>query len=819
MEELGDDDILTRSAAFIGLNFFLQGMFKEAETYLERAAQDFELQGGESMTIGPLPMPFLLGYCLANLGHFPEAVGGLERSWKRAKFRSQDALATTIRAILGTVLQMAGKRKESIFHLQSSMTEALESKNSFAFLIAKGSLVFQAYLDGDIEQVVESMKGPGSFSEDDGYTRLYTPPHFFEMIYEIEARGYPPHSRINFKNELSWIEKAPNIHTKGAAYRLLAKQGMKNGEDCKTVEYKLEQSERFLIQSGDPVELAKTWMEMARLKIRKNSFSGARELIRKAQTALKHRTAANFDEELASLLKKSDKTRPLTEEYLELLHQFGSIFDYKAKGENPSQILSQTLKYACRLFLAERGALFRREAEADHAAISLMAGYNFTDHDIIGDDFQPARVLIEKVIKTRKPIAHNFHAKELAGGCFPLRSALCLPIKENQRLKGVFYFDNRYLDDRFMLLDDKLMTQVARFMEEYIEQAITLHQLKKETGIWSSSQSFDAQQLQKEEFVFESRIMTRLLSEVEQVAKTDATLLIQGETGVGKEIIARRIHNMSSRNSGPFEVVDLTAIPETLMESELFGYEKGAFTGADHQKRGRFDLTRKGTLFLDEIGEIPLSFQVKLLRVLQEKTFVRVGGTKTLTSNFRLIAATNRDLEKEVAFGRFRQDLLYRLNMIPITVPPLRNREEDIVLLAKHFLDQFGHKHNKPALRLMPEDASLLTAYPWPGNIRELKNVMERAVLLSKNHRLDFTQLGGGPVPYDPGVKKATTDINGAEKEFFQDFPTLEELERRYIRFTLEKTKGKIGGAGGAGEILGVKRTTLYGRMKKLGVK
>ena len=819
VEELGDDDILTRSAAFIGLNFFLQGMFKDAEPYLERAAQDFELQGGESMTLGPLPMPFLLGYCLANLGHFHDAVGMLECSWRLAKHRSQDALATTIRTILGTVLQMVGKRKESVFHLQSAMKESLESSNSFAFLIAQGSLVFQAYLDGNIEEVLESMKHPRRFSENDEYTRLYTPPHFFEMIYEIEAKNHPPHPRINFKNELSWIEKAPNIHTKGAAYRLLAKQGMKNGQDTASIEHRLHQSEQLLIQSGDPVELAKTWIEMAHLKAIKKKFSSAGDLARKAQRALKRTRSTLFPENLKPLLKKADMMMDLREAYLAFIHQLSRIFKYEVKGENTSHIISQTLKYACRLFLSERGALFRIEPEGDKPGLALMAGYNFSDNDITGNDFLPAKALIAKAIKTKKPVFQNFNDQELIKDTYSLRSLLCLPILKKQHIMGLFYFDNRYLDNRFELMDEILMSQMAEFLEAYIDQKTVFQQLKRETSIWSSSQSSHANQVQIDDFVFESQVMNILLSEIKQVAETDTTLLIQGETGVGKEVIARQIHRMSSRNSGPFEVVDLTAIPETLIESELFGYEKGAFTGADNQKRGRFELTAKGTLFLDEIGEIPLSFQVKLLRVLQEKSFVRVGGTKTLTSNFRLIAATNRDLEKEVVSGKFRQDLFYRLNMIPIAVPPLRKREADIVVLAKHFLNQYAHKHNQSSLHLMPEDISLLTAYPWPGNIRELKNVMERAVLLSKKGRLDFTQLNAGSASHESSRLQSASPINLGETEYFQNSPSLEELERRYIYHTLRKTKGKIGGAGGASEILGIKRTTLYGRIKKLGIK
>lgn len=720
---------------------------------------------------------------------------------------------------MGTVLQMLGKRREAMFHLESARTEALEANNSFAYLIAQGGFIYQAYLDGDIEQALQNLDGQGNFGGNEGYTRLYTPPHFFEMIAEIEAAGYPPHPRINFNNELSWIEKAPNIHTKGAAYRLLAKKGMEEGEDNSNILKYLKNSEQFITESGDPVELAKTWIEMARFNILIHKLPKARDLARKAYKVLSRYNIEVFPDDLKSLLNTLDKDSQSKDDYIEFLYQMMRIFEYRDHGENTNQILARILKYACRMFLSERGAVFSNESKGAKKDFILLAGYNFTELDMNHADFAASRKVLEKAFKTKKPVVRRFHMKGDLFDYIPIRSAACLPMVKEGRVKGCFYFDNLYLDNRFELLDECLMEQAARFMGDHIEQVMEYYKLKRETSIWSSSQSSHTAKLQREEFVFQSQIMARLLAEVKQMAQTDTTILIQGETGVGKEILARQIHFMSHRNSGPFEVVDLTAIPETLLESELFGYEKGAFTGADHQKRGRFELTGKGTLFLDEIGEIPLSFQVKLLRVLQEKTFVRVGGTKTLKSNFRLIAATNRDLEKEVASGGFRQDLFYRLNMMPITVPPLREREVDIVVLARHFLTQYALKHNKPSLRLTAEDIALLTGYPWPGNIRELKNVMERAVLLSKSQRLDFSQLSGGPAQRYPDAINPGLEDEIDSGEFFEGLPTMEELERRYIQDILKKTKGKIGGTGGAGEILGVKRTTLYGRMKKLGIK
>jgi transcriptional regulator with GAF, ATPase, and Fis domain len=244
-------------------------------------------------------------------------------------------------------------------------------------------------------------------------------------------------------------------------------------------------------------------------------------------------------------------------------------------------------------------------------------------------------------------------------------------------------------------------------------------------------------------------------------------------------------------------------MPEGLVESELFGHEKGAFTGADRQKKGRLELAHRGTLFIDEIGDIPLTVQVKLLRVLQEKTIMRVGSTKTIHSDFRLVAATHRDIAHMVAQGEFREDLYYRINVIPIHIPPLRQRVDDIPLLSDHFLSRYAAKYHRTEFRLSAEDENRLKAYNWPGNVRELKNVLERASLLSGEGKIDLN---------------LPTGMTAPPRNPFEDLPSMDEIQRRYIRYVLEHTNGRQSGQEGATEILGMNRSTLYNRMKKLGI-
>jgi formate hydrogenlyase transcriptional activator len=302
----------------------------------------------------------------------------------------------------------------------------------------------------------------------------------------------------------------------------------------------------------------------------------------------------------------------------------------------------------------------------------------------------------------------------------------------------------------------------------------------------------------------ESPALKEVLRQVEVVAPTDAIVLIQGETGTGKELIARAIHRLSARRDQTFVPVSCAAIPSGLLESELFGHERGAFTGAIAQKLGRFELAHQGTLFLDEIGDIPLDLQPKLLRVLQEQEFERLGSTRTRRVDVRLVAATHRELAKMVSEGTFREDLYYRLNVFPLTLPPLRERPEDIPLLVRHFVHTYAQRLGK-RIGTIPADAvDALVGYHWPGNVRELQNVIERAVILTPDTALRLPSTGWQR-------SQAVLDTAATRQ-------TLEEVERAHIFQVLRDTNWVIGGPQGAAARLGVRRTTLMYRMEKLGI-
>ena len=305
-----------------------------------------------------------------------------------------------------------------------------------------------------------------------------------------------------------------------------------------------------------------------------------------------------------------------------------------------------------------------------------------------------------------------------------------------------------------------------------------------------------------EDIISQSKGFTQILGKVEQVASTDATVLILGETGTGKELIARAVHSISDRRERPLVKVNCAALPANLIESELFGHEKGAFTGALARKIGRFELANGGTIFLDEIGDLSLELQAKLLRVLQEGEFERLGNSKTIAVDVRVIAATNRDLDSEIVNGAFREDLFYRLNVFPIQLPPLRTRKDDIPLLVNHFVQKYSTKIGKRIDTVSQKVMGRLQAYHWPGNVRELENIVERAVIVCQGACLKV----GDWLPQ----KDAPPDLS--------ELTTLEEAEKAHILRALESTNWRVSGDKGAAKILGVKRTTLEARMKKLGI-
>jgi formate hydrogenlyase transcriptional activator len=416
------------------------------------------------------------------------------------------------------------------------------------------------------------------------------------------------------------------------------------------------------------------------------------------------------------------------------------------------------------------------------------------------------------VWKTQQPLTVNDVAQERR---FPkvmallrengIQSFCVVPLTTVQRRLGAMGFGS--LQPRIYQESElAFMRQVAKQVAVAVDNALAYDNIAQLRDKLAKEKLYLEEEIQTdynfEEIVGDSQALKRVLKAVQTVAVTDSTVLILGETGSGKELVARALHNLSDRRERTFVKLNCAAIPTGLLESELFGHEKGAFTGAIATKIGRFELADSGTLFLDEVGEIPPELQVKLLRVLQEQEFERLGSTRTIRVSVRIVAATNRDLRHMVEEQKFRSDLYYRLNVFPITVPPLRERAEDIPMLVRHFAQKFAQRMKKRIETIPSESMRALQNYAWPGNVRELENFVERAVILSSNSDL-FVPIAE--------LKRPSSTPNGS-------VVTLEDAEREHILKALRDAQWTIGGPAGAAAKLGMKRTTLQSKMQKLGI-
>jgi PAS domain S-box-containing protein len=441
-------------------------------------------------------------------------------------------------------------------------------------------------------------------------------------------------------------------------------------------------------------------------------------------------------------------------------------------------------------------------------------GKDESSHDevLLDPDASPAG----RAFRTRQPVILNRidrwpFAKESVKHLtlIGMQSGIWVPLIHRERTLGSMTVANRR-ENAYTQRDAEMLLQVASQVAMAVNNALAFKQIAELRERLDQEKQYLEDEINLdhrfEDIVGESTGLRNVLRHIETVAPTDATVLIQGETGTGKELLARAVHRLSPRHERTFIKLNCAAIPAGLIESELFGHEKGAFTGAIARKIGRLELAHEGTLFLDEIGELPLELQPKLLRALQEREIERVGGTRPIPINVRLVAATNRDLAKMVAEKQFRSDLFYRLKVFPVFAPPLRERAADIPVLVRHFIERHSRRMGKTIESIPPEAMAALVAWKWPGNIRELENFLERAVILSR-----------GPVLHVPLAELELMEEED-EDEASEINPTLQAAERDHILRALREAKGMIGSPTGAAARLGLKRTTLNSKIKKLGI-
>jgi transcriptional regulator with GAF, ATPase, and Fis domain len=483
---------------------------------------------------------------------------------------------------------------------------------------------------------------------------------------------------------------------------------------------------------------------------------------------------------------------------------------------NIDQLLDVIMDSVMQLTRAERGFLMLYDAEG---VLKFRVIRNALNRVWEGEDYQISHTITEKVVSSTAPlwvkdVGEDAHLSQAASiSDLKIRSCLCVPLfagpAELRKITGVVYVDSQKIQDSFGANDLELLVAIAGQAAIAIENAQLIVSIKtleeeKRRQLEQENQSLQKMLEAKGELLGQCPGMERVFAMIRRVAGSEVSVLVLGESGTGKTLVARAIHDLSLRKDKPFIVIDCGAIPENLLESELFGYEKGAFTGAYARKLGKFELANGGTVFLDEIGELPGPLQIKLLRVLQEGELEHIGGREVIKTDVRVVTATNRVLEHDVEQGRFRKDLYYRLNVITITLPSLRERGDDILMLASVFLERFAAKHKKRITSFDAAAKSALLSYQWPGNVRELEHKVERAVIMCDGARVDAGHLELAPGPGEPGPTCAPSP--GRLKD------AKSEIERNLLAQALSACQGDITATA---KQLGIARQQIYRMMKK----
>jgi len=470
------------------------------------------------------------------------------------------------------------------------------------------------------------------------------------------------------------------------------------------------------------------------------------------------------------------------------------------------EVLDRALHEVVEILHAEASSIWLFDEKERDLYVASATGIR--EKEVKKVRLEPGKGIVGWVVKTGEPFMTQDarlepkHARDIAEMLeYEGKEILCVPMRSKGKVIGAIEVINKSDGSAFTQKDLYHLSIFANLAGIAIENAKLYGMLQEE----NSSLRRKLGEIEFEDIVAKSQKMLDVIDMAKRVAQVNSTVLIRGESGTGKELIARAIHRASPRCDGPFIPVNCGAMPDTLLESELFGHEKGAFTGAIARKLGRFELADKGTIFLDEIGDMPPALQVKLLRVLQDRRFERVGGTKTIEVDVRIIAATNQNLEQLMAENKFREDLYYRLNVITIFVPPLRERPEDIPLLAEHFLRKYRTETNKKVVGFSEETMNMLMSYHWPGNVRELENAVEHAVVLTKSQIIQPDDLPFNLRSHEPEVPAQITTLEEAQREF----------KRRLIMRVLQQTGGN---RTKAAQILNIQRTYLSRLIKELGI-
>jgi formate hydrogenlyase transcriptional activator len=801
-ENLGDADLLAATTDLSAYFLFWQGRFKEVIENYERTLPDVTRYPAG---VFPITAAIIVARSYAMTGQFTQGLGMLHTIYERCAEKGDLYLASLASSAIGTLMLSINHVDDAFRYFRSSLRESKESQNYYVKLIVTFMLALAHHRKGENRLSLVHLRRFLKDSREINQS-LQLHPYLMEICWAMELGEFPRIPDLSLEQEISEMLSVRNILSRGIAYRFQALLGKKRGWSNQRIIRSLNLSAKLTIESGHQIESAKTQLELARHYLAMGEGKKVKKLMRSASDVLLSFNMELIPDDLRAFTRNPNRERNVLKEILDLRTEMTP----SARAKN--QLLPQVVATINRITGAERGAILLIDGVGQ--MLQVRSSKNLTIEQFSSENFSAPRRIIDDVVSSGAGRIFEIEptGRSGLGHGEIVRSGICVPLMLRGKVAGALYHDNRLLRNVFKEYDLTLLDYFSSLVALDLEAEAMRRDLQnlnegtktREITVEKEHEHLD----ESNSMVGTSPAMQRLSAEIARVAQTETAVLILGETGVGKNLVAAVIHEQSQRSRGPFVNVQCSALTESLITSELFGHEKGAFTGATNRHIGRFEMADKGSLFLDEIGDLSLEVQARLLRVLQSKEFERVGGGKeTLTSDFRLIAATNRRLPDDIRLGRFREDLYYRISVFPLQVPPLRERREDVPLLARHFLRLYSSK-NQQKIDDIPKDAmEKLVNYDWPGNIREMENIIQRGIILGHGSRFQLPRLGS--VEFN--------ETHGGDGP--EGFASLEENERSHILESLKRTRWKIHGPDGAAEILKINASTLASRMKKLGIR
>lgn len=739
-----------------------------------------------------LYLPIIFAYFY--LGEYSRALVIAENLYKDALKKEDEQAAVMMLSVIGRCHVYLNNLDKAESVLYDTLNMATQINYTWATYYTLIALSFLHLKRNNPKGCINIMEKAYEVSQKENVGNIQNSPFIMDVFQLISNSGIET-SLPSYDERVDFFLKSNNSLMKGVALRHDANRRALRDEKPEDVIQTYKESIDFLMKTGSTVEIGTSQAMLAKYLIKINNTSAAQKYAQYAYENLHAKTPELIPVEVLGLINTGQQYMNIRIKMNTLMLELNHIVEEK-------RLITRMMTSLERLLFAECGMLVTYQNEVPNIAFRE----NFKEKD--GNHAEDAELLgvcaftreLQKIY-TRNRLQKNRFASVDSKLLLIERSPsffVAIPIVIDGRCDAVIYIES-YLRCEELSYDEKQALTV--FANSIAEHFFAVLDYKKERFSVAEKESTAIGEIPSSYCKSSNTVVNDVEKMIRKVSMTDVPVLIYGETGVGKEYFAKETF-ANSKHKNIFIKVNCGAIPESLIESELFGYEKGSFTGASQRKIGYFEAAEGGTVFLDEIGELSLYAQTKLLRVLQEKTLMRVGGTVEIKVNFRLIAATNKDLEKEVEKGNFRQDLFYRLNLIQLNVPPLRERKEDIINFAKFFIKKYERQLGQGGHYLSEKTLLWMLEYNWPGNIRELENVIHRAVLLAEDKEINI----------DPIKQKQGKTVCMSKMD------TLDEMERKYILQVLDMCNGKISGPSGATEILGLKRTTLTSKMEKLGI-